>query len=138
MQWICFRTVQQTKNPGVGTIFLSCPNSRKSLVFCSFPLFYFSIRDINTTHSTWNERTGSTSYSLSRIREHINNILYLSHVCENISYKPLQILNKYNNDTISYSLEFIKHETVSLLTNMYIYSENISFKISDNWSISKC
>ena len=51
-QWICFRTVQQTKNPGAGTIFPNCPNSRKSLVFCIFPLFYFSTRDINTTHST--------------------------------------------------------------------------------------
>ena len=54
-QWICVRTVQQTKNPRAGTIFPNCPNSRKSLVFCTFPLFYFSTLDINTTHSTCRE-----------------------------------------------------------------------------------
>lgn len=68
------------------------PNSQKSLVFCTFPLSCSSTLDINTTHSTWHERTGSTPYAPLGMWKHIDRHLAISSVCENISSfcrKPL-------------------------------------------------
>lgn len=48
-----------------------CPKStpsQESLVFKPFSYIYFSTFDINTTHSTWHERTGSTSFARRFVR----------------------------------------------------------------------
>ena len=47
---------------------LTSPDSQKSLVFYTFPIFYSLTFDINTTHSTWHERTKSTSFAGRFIR----------------------------------------------------------------------
>lgn len=59
------------KKPRARTIFPNCPGSRKPFVFCTFPLFYFSTRDINTTHSTWLDCSRLMSDFCGRSREFI-------------------------------------------------------------------
>ena len=47
-----FPLTRKIKNPGSETCPLTSPDSRKSLVFYTFSLFYSLTFDINTTHST--------------------------------------------------------------------------------------
>lgn len=48
-----FPLTRKIKNPGSETCPLTSPDSRKSLVFYIFSIFYSLTFDINTTHSTW-------------------------------------------------------------------------------------
>lgn len=50
---ICFRRYARCKKSGNPNCYESNPGSRKSLVFNTFSVSYFSTRNINTTVSTW-------------------------------------------------------------------------------------
>ena len=63
-----FPLTRKIKNPGSETCPLTSPDSRKSLVFYTFSLPYSLTFDINTTHSTWHERTESTSFARRFVR----------------------------------------------------------------------
>ena len=63
-----FPLTRKIKNPGSETYPLTSPDSRKSLVFYTFSIFYSLTFDINTTVSTWHERTESTSFACRFVR----------------------------------------------------------------------
>lgn len=117
------------KKAGSRNSYPNSPNSRKSLAFYTFSLAYFVTRDINTTHSTWLDRSGLMSVigNLSRLIWFV--LKYLRLFVETY----LQILQQKYLDTFCYTYRSLNlarlRKKFNFFNRFYYYSDsNIKVK----------